>query len=293
VSLYEWHSDREAALEANEGAYDRRSDADYLRGAPHLRHRSIQLLHRRMVDKLLNSIGRQGRDLKVLELGAGSGLGSAVWMEVRARITAVDASKANLDRFVTRAQGYGVPIEVVHGEMASYVRSCQDRFDVVSHLSVLHHIPDYLALLRGSRHLVARGGGLITLEDPLRYDRISRLNRWAYKAAYFTWRAFQGNYRRGLKTRWRRMRGIYDPSEPADYEEYHVVRNGIDSDAIVHLLRPYFWIVEPKLYWSTFATPLQRVGERIGLRSHFGVLALGRQSRSETVRSITTTDYVG
>lgn len=268
--------DRQAALAANEDAYDLRTDAEYLKGAPHLRHRSIQSIHRGMVEQIVTSIGKPTQDLRVLELGAGSGLASTVWMEAQAGITAVDASRANLDRFVVRARPFGAPVEAIHDDIGGFVQACHDRYDVVSHVSVLHHVPDYLALLRDSQRLAAPGGGLITLEDPLRYDRVSRLNRRAYQAAYFSWRVFRGNYRQGLKTRWRRMRGIYDPSEPADYEEYHVVRNGVDSDAVVGELQPYFSTVQVVTYWSTFAPALQHLGKHIGLRSHFGTLALKR-----------------
>jgi SAM-dependent methyltransferase len=268
--------DRRAALAANEDAYDLRTDAEYVKGAPHLRHRSIRSIHHGMFEQIVTSIGKATRDLRVLELGAGSGLASTVWMEAQAGITAVDASRANLDRFVARARRYGASVEAIHDDIGSFVQSCQDRYDVVSHVSVLHHIPDYLALVRNSQRLAAPGGSLITLEDPLRYDRISRLNRFAYQGAYFSWRVFRGNYRQGLKTRWRRIRGVYDPSEAADYEEYHVVRNGIDSDAVEDQLRPYFSTVQVVAYWSTFAPPFQHLGHHLGLRSHFGALALNR-----------------
>ena len=97
----------------------------------------------------------------------------------------------------------------------------------------------------------------------------------AERAAYFTWRLAQGNWRRGLKTRWRRLRGVYSTAEVVDFEDYHVVRGGVDSEAIVKHLEERFSRVEVVCYWSTYARPLQRLGERMHLVSSFGILASG------------------
>jgi hypothetical protein len=72
------------------------------------------------------------------------------------------------------------------------------------------------------------------------------------------------------------MRGAYSTIEPSDYEEYHVMRNGVDSELIVSLLEPLFAKVRIVTYWSTQSTLGQQLGERFRLKASFGALATGR-----------------
>ena len=118
---------------------------------------------------------------------------------------------------------------------------------------------------------------MLTFQDPLRYDQMPRLHHVSDRASYFAWRVFQGNLGRGLKTRWRRLRGVYSSDEVVDFDEYHVVRNGVDSAAILDLLSARFANVVSFEYWSTYSGGLQRLGERLNLKSSFGILATERK----------------
>lgn len=81
-----------------------------------------------------------------------------------------------------------------------------------------------------------------------------------------------------LRSRWRRLRHRYDPSDAADFDEFHVVRNGVDADAIIGRLERSFAEVDLVTYWSTFSRPLQWLGEHANLTSCFGTLASGRKA---------------
>ena len=72
----------------------------------------------------------------------------------------------------------------------------------------------------------------------------------------------------------RRLRGVYNDS-PSDLVEYHVVRDGVDEEAILELLSANFDRAEVFGYWSTQAPLFQRLGEMAGLRTNFGVRATG------------------
>ena len=71
----------------------------------------------------------------------------------------------------------------------------------------------------------------------------------------------------------RRGRRTYDESKPSDMVEYHVVRGGVDEQAIVELLSPMFQTVEVFSYWSTQSRLAQYAGRRLGLVNTFGVVA--------------------
>ena len=267
----------DAALSANVQTYDNLDELTYVNGAPHLKHRSIQALHRAMVVDAIYHVGRAPADMSVLDLGAGSGLASTQWFRRKVRLTAVDSSESMLRDLRKKASEFGSRPRTIVADASEYLRSSPEKYDVVTHVSMLHHIPDYLALLRLSAAHVRDGGCLLTFQDPLRYDTMPRVHHAVDRAAYFAWRLGQGNFKRGLKTRWRRLRGVYSTQEAVDFDEYHVVRNGVDSDAIVAELSPLFTDVKLMPYWSTYDPILQLAGDRLGLTSSFGVLASGRR----------------
>lgn len=268
----------DAARNANVETYDNLDELTYINGAPHLKHRSIEAIYRAMVVDAIYHVGRAPADMSVLDLGAGSGLASTQWFRRKVRLTAVDSSESMLRDLRKKASEFVSRPRTVVADAAEYLRSSPEKFDVVTHVSMLHHIPDYLALLRLSTAHVRDGGCLLTFQDPLRYDTMPRLHHALDRAAYFTWRLGQGNFKRGVKTRLRRLRGIYSTEEAVDFDEYHVVRNGVDSEAVAAELRPHFSEVKVIPYWSTYDPVLQLIGERMRLTSSFGVLASGRRS---------------
>jgi hypothetical protein len=213
----------------------------------------------------------------VLELGAGSGLASTHWFANRVQLTAVDSSETMLSALAAKASGYEVNLNNVIADATDFLASTDAKFDIVTHVSMLHHVPDYLSLLRLSTECVSAGGCLLTFQDPIRYRSLPFRDRLIDRGSYFAWRLGQGNFKRGVKTRWRRLRGVYSPAEVVDFDEYHVVREGVDGDAIVAQLRESFANVRMVTYWSTYSRQLQAFGERLRLVSSFGILASGRK----------------
>ena len=270
--------DRAAALRANIALYATLDERRYVNGAPHLKHESVAAIYRELVAQAVARTGLNPKEISVLDLGAGSGLGSIAWLALGVNLTAVDSSEPMLAAFAQRAASTGSRVTTIVSDVDDYLTSSKDRFDIVTHVSMLHHVPDYLGLLRLSTAHVRPGGGLLTFQDPLRYDQMPIHERVIDRGSYFVWRLAQGNYRRGLRTRWRRIRGVYSPTETVDFDEYHVVRNGVDSSAIIEQLRATFSDVSLVKYWSTYSAALQSMGRRLGLRSSFGILASGRNA---------------
>jgi SAM-dependent methyltransferase len=264
------------ALAANVAGYEAADDARYVAGAPHVKHHSLRRLHAQLIDGALSSLACEPRQARVLELGAGSGLACDRWFERGVRLTAVDSSRSMLARLAERASAASASVEIVVADAADFVSQREDRYDVVTVVSTLHHVPDYLDLVRSAIALLAPGGCLLTFQDPLRYDTVPRPSRLAAEAAFLAWRLGQGNLRRGVRTRWRWMRGVYLESELSDFEEYHVVRDGVDQWALREVLSPLFAEVRVVEYWSTQSTIFQWLGERAGLSSAFGAMGLRR-----------------
>lgn len=265
----------EIARLANVASYATRDTID---GSPHLNHKSIWMLYRHLVSAALTDVGLSP---EVLELGAGSGEASGPWIEAGARLTAVDCSRPQLRRLRMRYPS----ATTVEMDNAEFLREYAGLFDVVSIVSTLHHIPDYEHLLRQSIGALRPNGALLTFQDPLRYDTLPRAHRIAALVLYAPWRLSRGDVFPGIRRRLRRTRGVLLANDPSDNEEYHVVRNGVDSDAIEELLSESFAHVEVVTYFSTQARISQRVGDWIGLRSTFGILATGRIRPSSRARA--------
>lgn len=265
-----------AALGANRLAYANEEERRYIEGAPHVKHRSVQSLHASLVETTLHSRNAPSSSARVLDLGAGSGLACGAWLDHGAQITAVDCSAKQLMLLTERARRRGASVRCATADAADFASRCQEKFDVVTVVSTLHHVPDYLALVRDAARLVVPGGALLTFQDPIRYDTLPRAERAAGEAAYLLWRLGRGHYVRGVRTRWRRMRGVMSDTEGSDNVEYHVVRAGVDAASIQSELAPIFQDVQVTEYWSTQSSTFQWIGDRLGLRSTFAIVALGR-----------------
>jgi SAM-dependent methyltransferase len=152
----------------------------------------------------------------------------------------------------------------------------QQRFGLVLFASVLHHIPDYQAALELAADRLLPGGAIVTVQDPIWYPRVPKRVRVFADIAYMSWRIGRGSYVRGISTRLRRMRGVIDKRNPSDMVEYHVVRQGVDDEAIAQTLEKRFAQVRLVRYWSTQSGIWQRIGWRLGLKNTFAVVATNR-----------------
>jgi SAM-dependent methyltransferase len=251
------------------------ADHDYVAGSPHLVHAGLR---NRITEQIRLAVDRsfaRNGGCRVLEIGAGHGAFTEFAAAAGAHVTVTEMSASTASglaqHFVNNDR-----IRVIHdpdGESALRDGHC---YDVILCISVLHHIPDYLGCVKRLTDVVAPGGDLISFQDPLRYSRRSRLNMSAQWGAYFAWRMFQGDVVRGLRTRGRHLRGIRDERLESDME-CHVVRQGVDELALQGLLQEAFDSVALCTYWSTQSPALQELGDTLGLRSTFGVVATGRR----------------
>lgn len=249
---------------------------DYRAGSPHLAHYQ---LYEPLVSQVLRRfqlLARRGLDPTVLEIGAGHGGYTEPVLAAGGEVTATEMSRASLARLEARF-GSNEDFRGAFDTDGSLAVLGDDQFSMVLCASVLHHIPDYLGFVRHvvSRHLTA-GGTFLSFQDPLWYASVPRTTRLFDRFAYFSWRATRGNYRTGASTLLRRLRGVYDQSNPADMVEYHVVRDGVDQEALAAMLSTEFEEVEIATYWSTPATVWQRAGHCAGLRNTFMLAGHGR-----------------
>lgn len=248
---------------------------DYRRYSTHLRHQHVYDRFVRAILRAVAAAVHRGLPRTVLEVGAGHGAFVEPLLASGASVAATEMSRPSIATLVDRF-GANPSFRVCFDADGSLAVLGDERYSVILFASVLHHIPDYLAALRLAitGHLLP-GGTVITIQDPLWYPGQCRLDRVTERAIFLLWRVTQGNLGRGLRTQLRRIRGVYDTSNPADMVEYHVVRQGVNQDEIVAALQPHFETVRLRRYWTTPIGVLQRIGERAGLVNQFMITATG------------------
>ncbi len=256
-----------------EGAHGR--GYDYRDGSPHLKH---PRLYDRLADRIRAEV-RQGHErglpLDVLEIGAGDGAFVEPLLAVGAHVTATEMSRPAVDALTLRF-GLNAAFDGVFDRSGDLEALRNRRFSVILYASVLHHIPDYVAAVKAAvaDHL-RPGGSLLAIQDPLWYPTLPRGVKTASDLMYLSWRVPRGDLTRGLASRVRRIRQDLHEDEPSDMVEYHVVRDGVDQDALRARLAPDFAHVEVESYWSAHAALWQTVGERVGLKNTFAIWATG------------------
>ena len=254
------------------------ADHDYSHGSPHLKHRT---LNRRIVETVLGVVGAaacNGR-VRVLEVGAGHGPLTEHMTRAGAAVVVTEMSEPSVEVLKTRFADEP-SVSVVFDPTG--VLPVDGRVDVVVYVSVLHHIPDYVSAVTTAAQRIRPGGSLVSFQDPLWYDRVARPTRFAAAVFFALWRLRQGQFWRGIKTVTRRLRGVYDEAIPSDMTEYHVVREGVDEEALVAALDSLFESVVLHPYWSAQAGWAQWLGARLCAPNTFGLVATGRRSDALT-----------
>ena len=259
-----------------EGFYS--GKVNYRDGSPHLAHVA---LYDRLVATLrstLRDLSEAGLPLTVLEIGSGHGGYTEPALAAGWKVTAVEMSRSSLDRlsehFGTNPNFRGVfDADGALAEVGS-------GFSLILCVSVLHHIPDYLQAIDRASSLVLDGGAFLSLQDPMWYARQSRVSRALDRSGYYAWRLRRGHWIRGTSSVIRRARGHLDEQNPSDMVEYHVVRRGVDEQAVRERLLMTFRSVSVMPYWSNQSAGAQRIGTRLRLTNTFGVLATGRGGAS-------------
>jgi SAM-dependent methyltransferase len=243
---------------------------------PHLMHLGLSIRLKRLLETCLAELDETGLPPVALEVGGGHGGFTEIALAAGCKVTVTEMSERSLNH-LRRRFGRNPNFNAVFDPDGTMAELAGEKYSMVFCVSVLHHIPDYLALISAVVEKTAALGTFLSIQDPLWYPRVGRAAHWADHGAYLAWRTTQGHYSRGLSTRLRRARRQLDETNPADMTEYHVVRQGVDEQAISDLLRKDFASVEVIRYWSTYSKLLQTAGERLDWpKSTFSIKATGR-----------------
>jgi phospholipid N-methyltransferase len=259
--------------ELQEGVFD---DSYGYEGDPHLAHPELRAWVVGLFTEAVQHAVARGLPPRVLEIGAGDGGITEPLLARGFEVTATEVSRHAVERLQAK-YGANNRLTVVHDEAEDASGVEGGPFSVALCASVLHHIPDYLSFVgKVTDQHVAPGGAFVSVQDPLRYDTMSPVAHRFDRAAYLVWRLGRGNRLSGLVSLKNRLTGNLDPSRPGDMVEYHVMRNGVDEEALESLLEPRFEELRLLTYWSNQSRLAQRFGRRAGLENQFALVAENR-----------------
>lgn len=266
-----------AAL-ANIAVFDSVERKKIIDGSPHIKHLSLRLLYNKLIKQVFNYAQRHTPNTspKVLDLGAGDGLTTLAFLELGAIVTAVDISDKQLVVLRNKCGHFNQRLEVRCGDIEKIMESENNTYDIIVVSSFLHHIPDYLGLIRKAVTHIAPCGQFFSFQDPLRYDTIGKPSRIFSILAYLSWRIFKGDLWRGLKRQIRRSRGRYLDDSIHDNAEYHVTRKGVDQNAIISLFNNAGFKCDLIRYFSTQGKLLQSIGSALKIKNTFAIVAQKR-----------------
>ena len=87
---------RIAAL-ANISAYDEEGTKNYIDGAPHIKHAALRKFYGKLVVQVFDRAKQHIKTPRVLDLGAGEGSVTLPFLELGAKVVAIDISHSQLD----------------------------------------------------------------------------------------------------------------------------------------------------------------------------------------------------
>jgi len=267
---------RIAAL-ANVSTYDAEATREYIDGAPHIKHAALRKLYGKLVVQVFDSAKKHTKTPKVLDLGAGEGSVTLPFLELGAKVVAIDISNSQLDALKRKCKHFGDMLEVRCEDINDTLKDKSKKYDIIVVNSFLHHVPDYLGMIREAATVLNPHGQFFFFQDPLRYDTVGKFTMLFSKLAYFSWRVFKGDVIGGLKRRLRRARGIYLEDSVHDNTEYHATRNGVDQYAIYGLFKEQDIDCDIVSYFSTQSRFFQTLGTVFGMKNTFAVVAQKRQ----------------
>jgi ubiquinone/menaquinone biosynthesis C-methylase UbiE len=265
-------ANNKGAVTANEAFFNEALTQKYASIVPHLKYSRIRNLYGQLVRDVFAHAQQYTEVPNVLDLGAGEGSATLPFLELGAKVIAVDVSESQLSELRRKCASYKDRLEIRQVDINEALHT-DEHYDVLVMSSCLHHIPDYVSALTAGVDVLSRTGQIFSFQDPIRYDTMGAFSRSFNKLVYFSWRVFQGDFVGGVSRTLRRARGIYLHDCPADNVEYHVVRNGVDQDKIVELLSARGFDCRVIRYFSTQGSMFQLLGSALGIKNTFSIIA--------------------
>jgi 2-polyprenyl-3-methyl-5-hydroxy-6-metoxy-1,4-benzoquinol methylase len=216
---------------------------------PHMRNSFEQWLQSVDIRRMVTAVRAQsGSGAEVLDLGCGTGNLTVRFLEEGCRVTAVDMSREMLDVLagkLARVPDWRERCQITQHDLDTFAGR-PGEFDIVSLSSVVHHLPDYLAVLVRLAASLRHGGFLYLVHEPAHRGEMTA-SRLALRRL---WSAIPRGTNRLLRHRTTNATLHHQwQDEDTTYADYHYHRDGISVSAISSALAPGgLWLVDTSRY---------------------------------------------
>lgn len=102
----------------------------------------------------------QLQDKKILDLGCGGGLLAEAMAKKNALVTGLDISKSAIEIANAHKNQSGLQIDYVVNSAEQYAVKNIDKFDIITCMELLEHVPDISSLIGACRDMLKPGGDL-------------------------------------------------------------------------------------------------------------------------------------
>jgi SAM-dependent methyltransferase len=249
-----------------------------------MKHAALRALYVELMTDVFNYAAKYSDVPLVLDLGAGEGEAALAFLELGAKVTAIDISLSQIEAIHRKCERFSERLQLRCQDIKEALKEKGQQYDIIVANSFLHHVPDYVGMIGEAITLLSGQGQFFSFQDPLRYDTSGVFVRAFSNLAYFSWRLFKGDVLGGIKRRIRRSQGIYLADSIYDNAEYHATRNGVDQDAITQVFRSAGFEYNLVRYFSTQSRFFQPVGMLLGIHNTFAIIA--RKKRGDKNASV-------
>ena len=187
---------------------------------------------KKFLSRALEEVRTGNSPFQALDLGCGSGNLTGHLLGLGAAVTAADVSSGFLE--LVKQRFAGMPVRTRHLDGRDLSEIASESFDIVLVYSVLHHIPDYLAICAEMAR-VCRRGGIVVIDheaSPNVWTSDAGLQSFRRSAWRFDWRKFirPANYLH-------RLRRVFDRRYSNEGDIHVWPDDHIEWDRIVDVLR--------------------------------------------------------
>jgi 2-polyprenyl-3-methyl-5-hydroxy-6-metoxy-1,4-benzoquinol methylase len=184
------------------------------------------------LNRIQQFLPRPAEECTALDAGAGTGYFTKFLLERGFNVKAIEVSAAMRSQLAQRFPD-AAQLEIINSDIAEYLAETPEQVDVISFVSVLHHIYDYQKVLSLAASKLAPGGVLYSTCDPIPSQRpaaskaVHQIDKLAYALGHPS----------AITRRLTRSAAPLSESDGSmELAEYHAMRNGLNLDAIRQVL---------------------------------------------------------
>lgn len=98
------------------------------------------------------------KDRHVLDVGCGGGIYSEALAKAQAKVTALDANKSAIEVAKAHSNAQSLSIEYHQGLLEDFADKHHEKFDIVTCMELLEHVPDPAAIIKQCATVLKPGG---------------------------------------------------------------------------------------------------------------------------------------